>query len=76
MQDTIIFADDTNLFYADGNMKVLFDIMNAELQEISQWFISNKFFHKPSKKDYILLVLPKLYIKGSEPTRYVGVFSG
>ena len=63
-----MFADDTNLFYAEENIKTLFNTVNIELQKISQWFISNKlslnmtkanysFFHKPSKKDNIPLVL-------------------
>ena len=72
----IMFADNTNLFYAEENIKTLFDIVNIEIQKISQWFISNKlslnvtktkysFFHKPSKKD-IPLVLPKLTICNNE----------
>ena len=85
-----MFADDTNLFYTEENIKTLFDIVNIELQKISQWFISNKlslnvtktkysFFHKPSKKDNIPLVLPKLSIcnneiKGSEFIKFLGVF--
>ena len=47
--------------------------MNEELVSINQWFTSNKlslnanktkysFFHKPSKKDDIPLMLPKLTI--------------
>ena len=84
--DPIMFA---NLFYAEGNIKTLFDIVNIELQKTSQWFISNKlslnvtktkysFFHKPSK-DNIPLVLPKLSIcnndiKRSESIKFLGVF--
>ena len=47
--------------------------MNLQLERINQWFISNKlslnvsktkysFFHKRSKRDNILLLLPKLNI--------------
>ena len=68
-----MFADDTSLFYVQENIKTLFDILNIELQKISQWFISNKlslnvtkakysFFHIFSRKDNIPLVLPKLSI--------------
>ena len=86
----IMFADDTNIFYTEKNIKTLFDIVNIELQKISQWFIPNKlslnvtktknlFFHKPSKKDNIPLVLPKLSIcnneiKQSESIKFLGVF--
>ena len=69
----IMFADDTNLFYTHSNIKKLFSTMNEELASINQWFTSNKlslnanktkysFFHKPSKKDDIPLMLPKLTI--------------
>ena len=37
-----MFADDTNSFYAEKNIKILFDTVNIELQKISPWFISNK----------------------------------
>ena len=85
-----MFADGTNFFYTEENIKTLFDIVNIELQKISQWFISNKlslnvtktkysFFHKPSKKDNIPLALPKLSIcnneiKRSESIEFLGAF--
>ena len=88
--EPMIFADDTNLFYAEKNIKTLFETVNNELQKISQWFISNKlslnvkktkyfFFHKPSKKDNIPLALPKLCINNSqiqrsESIKFLGVF--
>ena len=81
---------DTNLFYAEENIKTLFDTVKIELQKINLWFISNKlsfnvtkteysFFHKPSKKDNIPLILPKLSIcndeiKRSESIKFLGVF--
>ena len=63
--------------------KHYFDTVNIELQKNSQWFAFNKlflnvtktkylFFHKPSKKDNIPLVLPKLSICNNEITK--GVF--
>ena len=69
--DPIMFANDTNLFYTQSNIQKLFSTMNEELPSINQWFTSNKlslntkktkysFFHKPSKKDDIPLMLPKL----------------
>ena len=36
-----MFAD-SNLFYTEENIKTLFDIVNIDLQKISQVFISNK----------------------------------
>ena len=71
--DPIMFADDTNLFYAHSNIQKLFSTMNEELASINQWFTSNKLslnakkakyscFQKPIKKDDIPLMLPKLTI--------------
>ena len=69
----IMFADDTNLFYTHSIIQKLFSTMNEELASINQWFTSNKlslnakktkysFFDKPSKKDDITSMLPKLTI--------------
>ena len=66
--------------YILHSYQTLFDVVNIELQKISQWFISNKlslnvtkakysFFHKPSKKDNIHLILPKLSICNNEIKR-------
>ena len=41
-----------NLFYAEGNIKTLFDIVNIELQKTSQWFISNKLSLNVTKTKY------------------------
>ena len=87
--DPIMFADDTNLFYIHSNIQKLFSTMNEELASINQWFTSNKlslnakktkysFFHKPSKKDDIPLMLPKLtisnhVIKRLEFFKFLGV---
>ena len=67
-------VDETNLFFDHSNILKLFSTVNAELASINQWFNSNKlslnakkqiilfFFHKPSRKDDIPLMLPKLTI--------------
>ena len=87
--DPIMFADATNLFYTHSNIQKLFSTMNEELASINQWFTSNKLslnakktkyscFHKPSKKDDIPLMLPKLTISNhvierQEFIKYLGV---
>jgi len=38
----IMFADDTNLFYAHKNLNVLYHTVNSELQKINEWFKANK----------------------------------
>ena len=71
--DLVMFADDTNLFFNNKDMKHLFTVLNNELVNIKDWFTANKlslnvektkhsFFHKPSKKDDIPFRLPKLII--------------
>ena len=78
--DPIMFADDTNLFLTQKYISYLFETANLQLERISQWFISNKlslsvsrtkysFFHKPSKRDHIPLLLPKLHMNNSEIER-------
>ena len=41
--DPIMFADDTNLFFTHKDITYLFQIVNQELEDIKQWFISNKY---------------------------------
>ena len=41
--NTVKFAEDTNLFSEHKEMSVPFLIVNRELQNINEWFISNKF---------------------------------
>ena len=71
--NTIMFAEDTNLYFEHKDMSVLFSTVNRELQNINEWFISYKlslnvkktkfsFFHKASRRDDLPLVLPKLFI--------------
>ena len=75
--DPIIFADDTNLFLTHKDISYLFETVNLQLERINQWFISNKlsvnlskskysFFQKPSKRDNIPFLLPKLSINNRE----------
>ena len=71
----IKFVDDTNFFFSHSDIDLLLEKMNKELTNVSNWFNANKlslnvkktkfsFFHKSSKKDNILLRLPKLNING------------
>ena len=75
-----MYADDTKLFLTHKDISNLFKTANLESEIIIQWFISNKlspnvsktkysFFHKPSKRDDIPLLLPKLNIDNTEIER-------
>ena len=62
--DSVMFADDTNLFCFHQNINDLFSTVNSELECINQWFKANKLslniektkytlFHKKSAKNEI-----------------------
>ena len=66
-----MFADDTNFFYTNKNLKVLFGTVNKELHYVNDCFIANKlslntgktkylFFHKQRAHDSIRLKLPTI----------------
>ena len=40
--DPIMFANGTNLFFTHKDIRYLFQIVNQELENINQWFVSNK----------------------------------
>ena len=67
-------------FLRHKDIRYLFQIVNQELENTNQWSISNKlspnikkakysFFHKPSQKQNIPLLLPKLMINNYEIQR-------
>ena len=48
--DPIMFADETNLFFTHKDIRYLFEIVNQELENITQRFISNKLSLNIKKK--------------------------
>ena len=85
----IMFADDTNLFYSNKNIKILFKEINIELKNIAEWLRANKLsinidktnfilFHNNRDKDHLPLKLPTLCIndvpiKQVVSTKFLGV---
>ena len=68
---TIMFADDTNFFLSNSNIKEMFNSMNVELSKFNYWFKANKLslnadktkftlFHKASQSENLPLKLPDL----------------
>ena len=66
-----MFADDSNLFFSNCDIPVLFATGNSQLSKISHCFLANKlslnvtktkysFFHKNDKKEDMPLKLPRL----------------
>ena len=75
--DPIIFADDANLFLEHTDLRILFSMVNDELEKIYEWFNASKLslnadktkyslFHKPSKTDDLPLLLTKVLINDKE----------
>ena len=73
-------ADDTNLFFSNCNIPVLFATANSELSKTSQCVLANKlslnviktkysFFHKTIKKDDMPLKLPRPQINNYDIER-------
>ena len=51
---SILFADDTNIFFHHKNINTLIYILNKELAYVSQWFNINKLTLHPEKTKFIL----------------------
>ena len=52
---TILFADDTTVYFANKSIDTLFEIMSQELNSLSDWLRANKLSLNISKTNYILL---------------------
>ena len=49
-----LFADDTNLLYADKKLKSLEDMINGELLKVSDWLNANKLTLNAKKSNYVI----------------------
>ena len=49
-----LFADDTNLLYADNNLKSLEETVNNELLKVSEWLNVNKLTLNTKKSNYVI----------------------
>ena len=54
--DLVLFADDTNLFCSDSNIRTLFETANQELSQINDWFLPKKLSLNVEKTKYMLEV--------------------
>ena len=80
----IMFADNTNLFFLNCDIPILFATVNSELSKINHCFLANKlslnvkktkysFFHKTSKKDDIPLKLQRLQINNYNTEKVLSI---
>ena len=51
---TILFADDTTVYIAGDNQQALYDQVNTDLKNLTDWFRANQLSVNPSKTKYIL----------------------
>ena len=49
-----LFADDTNILYADKNLKSLESIINAELRHLYDWLTSNMLTLNIKKSNFVI----------------------
>ena len=49
-----LFADDTNLLYADKNLKTLEETVNNELANVSNWLNANKLTLNAKKSNFVI----------------------
>ena len=50
-----LFADDTNILYAEKNFKTLEVTVNAELRNFCDWLTSNKLYLNTKKSNFLLI---------------------
>ena len=56
----IIFADDTNIFFSDKDPVRLVNILNKELEKLSEWFRINKLSLNVKKSNYMVFCNRKI----------------
>ena len=54
-----LFADDTNLLFADRNLKSLETVVNMELMNVYDWLASNKLALNVNKTNFLILILAR-----------------
>ena len=65
------FADDTNILYADKNLKTLEVIVNTELRNFCDWLTSNKLSLNTKKPNFVLF---QPYQKRASYHPYISIF--
>ena len=54
--DPVLFADDTNLFCSDNNIRTLFETAKKELNQVNDWFLANKLLIPKCRKNKIYVI--------------------
>ena len=51
-----LFADDTNILYANNNLKSLESVVNEELRKVCEWLNTNKLSLNTSKSNFVIFI--------------------
>jgi len=49
-----LFADDTNLLYADRDINSLERVVNAELSKVQEWLVANRLTLNAKKSNFVI----------------------
>ena len=58
--DFTLFADDTTILYSNKDIASQIDVINDELDKVSNWFKANKLSVNASKTNYMILGTPHM----------------
>ena len=50
-----LFADDTSILLANKNLDVLEQVVNSELEKVSEWLLANRLSLTASKSNFLLV---------------------
>lgn len=73
--NTIIFADDTNLFHSHHDLNSLINIVNTELEKFSSWFKANRLSLNIKKTHFMIFHSRKKPINHSYPAINISGFT-
>ena len=66
-----LFADDTNILYADNNLKSLEDIVNLELRKLCDWLTANKLVLNIKKTNFVIFCPAQRKLTFKQISRYL-----
>ena len=66
-----LFADDTNLLYADRDINPLERVVNAELSKVQEWLVANKLTLNAKKSNFVIFILIRRNLIVTSSSRYL-----
>ena len=60
--ETILFANDTTVYFTHANMQILYRSVNSDLTTLDDWFRANQLSVNPTKTKYIYIVCEKIQL--------------